>query len=230
MTCRFGAASSGYDAAGSTCLCSGSKDWYARRMEERRIKPGDRLAVLGHGIAVVEHADGNQVHAALWNRASAEDQAQGNLFGTSRTCDGRRQSGSGTQSKRAFEGGLMHRHFCEVVGHDWQCGEDCECICGLPMEGHDHSDCPVELRACARTRWTRGPDGGSRARRSRRSTSAFCPQSASSHDPTANAAVPISTPAMSLVSACGATTCTWNTAQRLKTGTSPIIAPARPRN
>ena len=43
----------------------------------------------------------------------------------------------------------MHRHFCEVVGHDWQCGDDCICICGLPMEGHDHSDCPIELRACA---------------------------------------------------------------------------------
>ena len=43
----------------------------------------------------------------------------------------------------------MHRHFCDVVGHDWQCGDDCICICGLPMEGHDHSDCPIELRACA---------------------------------------------------------------------------------
>jgi hypothetical protein len=43
----------------------------------------------------------------------------------------------------------MHTHFCEVVGHIWQCSENCECICGLPMEGHDHSDCPIELRACA---------------------------------------------------------------------------------
>ncbi len=42
----------------------------------------------------------------------------------------------------------MHRHFCEVYGHDWQCAEDCECICGLPMEGYAHSECPVELRAC----------------------------------------------------------------------------------
>ena len=42
----------------------------------------------------------------------------------------------------------MHTHFCEVVGHEWQCGDDCICICGLPMEGHDHSDCPVELRPC----------------------------------------------------------------------------------
>ena len=43
----------------------------------------------------------------------------------------------------------MHRHFCEVYGHDWQCGEDCNClVCGLPMNGFDHSDCPVELRPC----------------------------------------------------------------------------------
>jgi hypothetical protein len=43
----------------------------------------------------------------------------------------------------------MHRHFCEVYGHDWQCGEDCNClVCGLPMNGFDHRDCPVELRPC----------------------------------------------------------------------------------
>jgi hypothetical protein len=60
----------GYQAEGVDLLAQRSKDWYARRREERRIKPGDRLAVLGHGIAVVEHADRNQVHALLWNRAS----------------------------------------------------------------------------------------------------------------------------------------------------------------
>jgi hypothetical protein len=42
----------------------------------------------------------------------------------------------------------MHRHFCDAEGHDWQCSGDCECICGLPIEGHDHSECPVELRPC----------------------------------------------------------------------------------
>ena len=41
-----------------------------------------------------------------------------------------------------------HQHFCEVGGHRYECGEDCECICGLPMNGYDHSDCPVELRPC----------------------------------------------------------------------------------
>ena len=44
---------------------------------------------------------------------------------------------------------MSHRHCCYVTGHEYECGNNCECICGLPMEGHDHSDCPVELRACA---------------------------------------------------------------------------------
>jgi hypothetical protein len=43
---------------------------------------------------------------------------------------------------------MSHRHFCDFAGHNWQCAGDCECICGLPMEGHAHSECPVELRAC----------------------------------------------------------------------------------
>jgi hypothetical protein len=43
---------------------------------------------------------------------------------------------------------MSHRHYCDFAGHDWQCSEGCECICGLPMEGHDYSDCSVELRAC----------------------------------------------------------------------------------
>ena len=43
---------------------------------------------------------------------------------------------------------MSHRHYCDFAGHDWQCSEDCECLCGLPMEGNDHGDCPVELRAC----------------------------------------------------------------------------------
>ncbi len=42
----------------------------------------------------------------------------------------------------------MHTHFCDVHGDYWKCSEDCQCICGLPIEGNDHSDCPVELRPC----------------------------------------------------------------------------------
>lgn len=42
----------------------------------------------------------------------------------------------------------LHHHFCYVVGHDFECREDCECICGQPMNGNDHTDCPIELRPC----------------------------------------------------------------------------------
>jgi len=42
----------------------------------------------------------------------------------------------------------MHRHFCDIEAHDWQCSESCECVCGLPMEGHEHGQCPIELHPC----------------------------------------------------------------------------------
>jgi hypothetical protein len=44
---------------------------------------------------------------------------------------------------------FSHRHWCEVDGHEYECSGDCLCICGLRMNGNDHSDCPVELRPCA---------------------------------------------------------------------------------
>jgi hypothetical protein len=44
------------------------KKYYVRRQRDRTIKKGDRVAVLGRGIAVVEQADDKQVHAVLWNR------------------------------------------------------------------------------------------------------------------------------------------------------------------
>ena len=44
---------------------------------------------------------------------------------------------------------MSHHHFCDAEGHEWECASpSCECICGLLMEGHDHSECPIELRAC----------------------------------------------------------------------------------
>ena len=57
----------GYEAVGLDLLVQRCNAWYARRAQERRIKPGDRVAVLGRGIAVVEIAGDNQVHAVLWN-------------------------------------------------------------------------------------------------------------------------------------------------------------------
>jgi hypothetical protein len=45
--------------------------------------------------------------------------------------------------------GFSHRHWCGEYGHEYECsGDSCECICGLLMNGNDHSDCPVELRPC----------------------------------------------------------------------------------
>lgn len=57
---------------------------------------------------------------------------------------------------------MSHLHYCDVAGHEWQCGGaalrplagDTElslCICGtcqVPMEEGDHSQCAIELLAC----------------------------------------------------------------------------------
>ncbi len=59
----------GIDASGLDLLVRRCSAWYARRAEERRLKQGDRIAVLGHGIAVVEKADTNQVQAVLGGRS-----------------------------------------------------------------------------------------------------------------------------------------------------------------
>jgi hypothetical protein len=68
----------------------------------------------------------------------------------------------GLANRRSHKGSKMsHQHFCHVAGHYWQCGGTalrggdtepsvCVCVCGLPLEGFDHSGChdPVELLAC----------------------------------------------------------------------------------
>lgn len=57
---------------------------------------------------------------------------------------------------------MSHRHFCDALGHDWNCDgkalrpdtgdtEPSVCMCQLhqvPMDEGDHSSCPVELLAC----------------------------------------------------------------------------------
>jgi hypothetical protein len=57
---------------------------------------------------------------------------------------------------------MSHRHFCDFVGHEWECTgtalrpiagdtEPSTCIClkhQAPMEDGDHSECPIELLAC----------------------------------------------------------------------------------
>ncbi|MGO8983251.1 MAG: hypothetical protein ACLQFM_00545 [Terriglobales bacterium] len=45
---------SGYDAAGLDHLVGTSKQCYDRRLQERTLNKGDRVAVLGRGVAVVE--------------------------------------------------------------------------------------------------------------------------------------------------------------------------------
>jgi preprotein translocase subunit YajC len=59
---------SGFDEAGLDCLIQARKEYYVRRQRERTLKKGARVAVLGHGIAVVEQVDGKEVHVALGNR------------------------------------------------------------------------------------------------------------------------------------------------------------------
>jgi len=65
--CRKG---SGFDAAGLDYLIGKRTRYYARRQRDRTLMRGDRVAVLGRGIAVVEHADDTEVHALLRNRST----------------------------------------------------------------------------------------------------------------------------------------------------------------
>jgi hypothetical protein len=64
--CRKG---SGFDAAGLDYLIGKRTQYYDRRQRDRTLKKGDRVAILGRGIAVVEQVDERQVHALLWNRS-----------------------------------------------------------------------------------------------------------------------------------------------------------------
>ena len=65
--CRRGL---GFDAAGLDHLIGRRTEFYVRRQRDRTLMRGDRVAVLGRGIAVVEQADDEQVHALLSNRST----------------------------------------------------------------------------------------------------------------------------------------------------------------
>jgi hypothetical protein len=56
---------SGFDPTGLDYIIKMSNEYYDRRREERTLKKGDRVAVLGREIAVVEKIDHNQVHVLL---------------------------------------------------------------------------------------------------------------------------------------------------------------------
>ena len=64
--CRRGL---GFDATGLDYLIGKRTQYYVRRQRDRTLKMGDRVAILGRGIAVVEQVDERQVHALLWNRS-----------------------------------------------------------------------------------------------------------------------------------------------------------------
>ena len=65
--CRRGL---GYDAAGLDYLIGKRTQYYDRRQRDRTLMKGDRVAVLGRGIAVVEQADSKWIHAVVWNKCS----------------------------------------------------------------------------------------------------------------------------------------------------------------
>jgi hypothetical protein len=60
--------SSGFDPAGLDYLIEIGKEYYVRRLRDRTLNKGDRVAILDSGIAVVEHENDTEVHAMLRNR------------------------------------------------------------------------------------------------------------------------------------------------------------------
>jgi hypothetical protein len=59
---------SGIDGAGLAFLMCRGKEWYGRHKQHRTIKTGDRVAILGRGIGVVEQANDTHALVLLWNR------------------------------------------------------------------------------------------------------------------------------------------------------------------
>jgi hypothetical protein len=56
--------------AGLDYLIERSKGYYDRRQRDRNLKRGDRVAILGRGIAVVEQIDGKWIQAVVWNKCT----------------------------------------------------------------------------------------------------------------------------------------------------------------
>ena len=65
--CRKG---SGFDAAGLDYLIGKRTQFYDRRQRDRTLMRGDRVAVLGRGIAVVEQVDGKWIQAVVLNKCT----------------------------------------------------------------------------------------------------------------------------------------------------------------
>ncbi len=64
---RFWKNGSGLDTAGLDYLIKTRNEYYVRRQRERTLKKGDRVAVLGRGIAVVEQTNDREALVVLWN-------------------------------------------------------------------------------------------------------------------------------------------------------------------
>ncbi len=62
--------SSAFDPAGLDYLIEIGKEYYVRRLRDRTLKKGDRVAVLGRGIAVVEHVNSRWIQAVVLNRCT----------------------------------------------------------------------------------------------------------------------------------------------------------------
>jgi hypothetical protein len=63
--CRKG---SGFDVTGLDYLIGTRTEYYVRRQRDRTLMKGDRVAVLGRGIALVEHADETEVEVLLGSK------------------------------------------------------------------------------------------------------------------------------------------------------------------
>jgi len=61
---------SGFDPAGLDYLIEIGKEYYLRHQRDRILKKGDRVAVLGRGIAVVEQVDSKWIQAVVWNKCA----------------------------------------------------------------------------------------------------------------------------------------------------------------
>ena len=65
---RFWTNGAGLDSAGLDYLLKLRKEYYVRRQRERTLQDGDRVAVLGHGIAVVEQTDDKEALVVMGTR------------------------------------------------------------------------------------------------------------------------------------------------------------------
>jgi preprotein translocase subunit YajC len=67
---KLWSADSGFDSAGLECLIEKTKEYHDRSRQRRTFKQGERVALLGLGIAVVWQIDDQSVQVVLGNKHS----------------------------------------------------------------------------------------------------------------------------------------------------------------